>query len=99
MSSSLERNSRSHFRLYVAGDSRNSLDAVANLSAICREWLPQQHEIEIVDVFREPGRALADGILMTPTLVRTGAAPVRIVGTLNESVSVMRALGLGGAIA
>ena len=87
------------FRLYVAGDSRNSLDAVANLSALCKEWLPQQHEIEIVDVFREPGRARADGVLMTPMLVKLGSAPVRIVGTLNEPVSVMRALGLGGAAA
>jgi circadian clock protein KaiB len=83
------------FRLYVAGDSRNSVDALANLTTICKEWLPQQHEIEIVDVFREPERALADGILMTPMVVKLGPTPVRIVGALNETVSVIRAFGLG----
>lgn len=90
-----KRHAKFSFRLYIAGQSRNSVDALANLTAICNEWLPQQHEIEIVDVFREPGRALADGILMTPTLVRLGPTPVRIVGALNQSVSVIRALGLG----
>lgn len=99
MTRGVKRGATFSFRLYVAGDSLNSVDALANLTAICQRWLPQQHEIEIVDVFREPGRALADGILMTPTLLRLGPSPVRIVGTLNQSVSVMRALGLGEAAA
>ena len=55
------------FRLYVAGDALNSAQAVANLNALCRAHLPDRHEIEVVDVFREPKRALADDIRMTPT--------------------------------
>jgi circadian clock protein KaiB len=60
------------FRLYVAGDTQNSAQAVANLVALCQAHLPDRHEIEVVDVFREPKRALADGIFMTPTLVKLG---------------------------
>jgi hypothetical protein len=35
-------------------------------------YLPERHKIEIVDVFREPKRALEERILMTPALVKLG---------------------------
>jgi circadian clock protein KaiB len=83
------------FRLYVARGALNSAQAVTNLGAICRAYLPGRHQIEVVDVFREPNRALADGIFMTPMLVRVAPLPVRrIVGTLSQTQLVLRALGL-----
>jgi circadian clock protein KaiB len=84
------------FRLYVAGDAQNSAQATANLTAFCRTYLQNRHQIEIVNVFKEPKRALADGILMTPTLVKLAPtpAPQRIVGTLSQTQPVLRALGL-----
>ena len=83
------------FRLYVAGDAQNSAQAVANLTLLCRTHLAGQHEIEIVDVFREPKRALADGILMTPTLVKLEPSPSRrVVGTLSQTSVLLQALGL-----
>ena len=83
------------FRLYVAGDALNSAQARANLTALCRTHLAGRHEIEVVDVFREPRRALADAIFMTPTLVKLAPLPVRtIVGTLSQTEIVMHALGL-----
>jgi circadian clock protein KaiB len=83
------------FRLYVADDALNSAQAVANLAVLCRAHLPDRHEIEVVDVFREPKRALADGIFMTPTLIKLAPSPVRrIVGTLSRTRTVLRALGL-----
>jgi circadian clock protein KaiB len=81
--------------LYVSGDTQNSLLAVANLAELCRMHLPDQHSVEVVDVFREPKRALADGILMTPTLVKLEPSPLRkIVGTLSQAETVLLALGL-----
>jgi circadian clock protein KaiB len=83
------------FRLYIAGDAQNSALARANLGALCRAHLLGRHEIEVVDVFREPKRALADGIFMTPTLVKLSPAPTRrIVGTLSQTQPVLEALGL-----
>ena len=85
------------FRLYVAGDAPNSAKAIANLSALCKLYLPDRHEIELVDVFREPKRALTDAIFMTPTLIRLAPLPVRkIVGTLSDTQPMLEALGLGG---
>lgn len=88
------------FRLYVAGHALNSAQAIANLDALCRKHLPDAHEIEVVDVFSEPQRALADGIFMTPTLVKLAPAPVRrIVGTLSQTQTVLQALGLSAIAA
>lgn len=86
------------FRLYVAGDAPNSAQAAFNLGALCREHLADRHEIEIVDVFRDPGRALAEGIFMTPTLLKLAPAPAPrlIVGTLGQRLPLMQALGLDG---
>ena len=83
------------FRLYVAGDAQNSAQAVANLKALCRGHLADRHEIEIVDVYREPTRALEDGIMMTPTLIKLTPTPVRrIVGSLAQMQPLLLALGL-----
>jgi circadian clock protein KaiB len=88
------------FRLYVAVGTQNSMRAIANLGALCREHLLNRHEIEVVDVLREPKRALADGILMTPTLVKLSPSPVQqIVGTLSQTEIVLQALALEGLAA
>jgi circadian clock protein KaiB len=88
------------FRLYVAGDTQNSMQALANLTALCREHLPNRHKIEVVDLIREPKRALTDGVLMTPTLVILAPPPVRrVIGTLQEIQTVLRALQLGTSAA
>ena len=87
------------FRLYVAGDGQNSTRAIANLVALCHDRLEGRHRIEVVDVFGEPQRALADGIVMTPTLMRLEPGPIRrVVGTLQETEQVAAALGLVGAL-
>jgi len=83
------------FRLYVAGDAPNSTQAIANLAAFCRGHLADRYEIEIVDVFRQPERALAESIFMTPTLVALTPPPVRkIVGTLSQTQILLQALSL-----
>lgn len=87
------------FRLYVAGEAVNSAQALANLHALCRAHLAGRHNIEVIDVFRDPGRALADGIFMTPTLVRLEPSPPRkIVGTLSNTATLMLALDLPQAV-
>lgn len=83
------------FRLYVAGDAQNSAQAMTNLASLCRTHLANRHEIEIVDVLREPRRALEDNVMMTPTLVMLAPGPVRrIVGTLSNTQPVLECLGL-----
>ena len=83
------------FRLYVANETPNSVRAIANLQAICQQYLRDRCKIEMVDILQEPLRALSEGVLVTPTLVRLSPPPVRtIVGDLSETATVLRALGL-----
>lgn len=82
-------------RLYVAGDAPNSVEALANLKAICRQYLePDAYSLEVIDVLEEPLRALDDAVLVTPTLVRAAQPSVSIVGTLGDHDRVRQALGL-----
>jgi len=83
------------FRLYIAGNTANSVQAITNLQAICQKHLRDRHKIEMVDILQEPLRALSEGVLVTPSLVRVSPLPVRtIVGDLSDTSIVLRTLGL-----
>ena len=83
------------FRLYLADGAPNSVRALANLYAICRHYFPECHRIEVIDVLKEPLRALAEGIFVTPTVVKLSPAPEQqIMGDLSEESEVLKALGL-----
>jgi circadian clock protein KaiB len=80
-------------RLYVAGDAPNSVRARANLRRLLDSVDPARYELEIIDCFQEPMRALKDGVLVTPTLVRLAPEPERtIVGSLSAIDAVADAL-------
>ena len=64
----MRKNGRASFRLYVVANQTNSIAALANLKAMCSTFLSGQCDIEIVDVRREPKRALLDGIAILMVL-------------------------------
>jgi circadian clock protein KaiB len=83
------------FRAYLACGAPNSVRALANLYALCRKHFPGSHRIEIVDVLKDPLRALRDSVLVTPTIVKVSPEPEQhIIGNLSEEQEVLRALGL-----
>lgn len=82
-------------RLYVAGQTPNSLKAFANLKAICEEHLKGQYEIEVIDLQQNPKLAAGDQILAIPTLVRKLPPPLRkIIGNLSDAERVLVGLDL-----
>lgn len=86
------------FRLYVAGDLPNSRRSIANLDAFCREFLPNRHRVEIVDVFEAPERALTDRVLLTPQLVVHHGRNKRIVvGDLADHNILSQAANVAGS--
>ena len=83
-------------RLYVAGAAPNSLRAIVNLRTICDDHFAAGHELEIVDLLENPKRALADGIIVTPTLLKLSPSPAqRVIGTLGDTSQVLMALSSG----
>jgi circadian clock protein KaiB len=82
-------------RLYIVGGAPNSVQAIANLEAICQAYLKDGHRLEVVDVLEHPQRALAEGVLVTPSLAKLSPLPAaNIVGNLSDKVKVLAALGL-----
>ena len=82
-------------RLYVAGGAPNSMQAIANLEAICAEYLKGGHKLEVVDVLEDPSRAMAEGVLVTPSLSKLSPQPVaQVIGNLSDKRRVLLALGL-----
>jgi circadian clock protein KaiB len=81
------------FDLYVAGSGVNSLLAIANINALCREQLAGRHEIKIIDILQEPPPD--DNILLTPMLIKLSPAPIcKIVGNLKDRNILLHLLGL-----
>jgi len=81
--------------LYITEHGPNSVLAVANLAAICKEHMQDNFRLEVIDVLEFPERALADGIVVTPSLSKLSPAPMaKIVGNLSNRRDVLRALGI-----
>ena len=71
-------------KLYVAGASAKSTDAIANLQKATKR-LGEQSIIEIIDVLRTPESAIENHITAIPTLIKSNPPPVRrIVGDLSD---------------
>jgi circadian clock protein KaiB len=82
-------------RLYVAGQTKKSLAAFANLKKICEEYLGGKYRIEIVDLVENPQLAKGDQILAVPTLVRRLPPPIKkIIGDLSNTERVLVGLDL-----
>ena len=79
-------------RLYIAGETPNSMLAIANLQASLGD---SPHDLKVVDVLEHPERALDDGVFVTPTLVRLAPEPERtMIGSLNELAALLAMLKL-----
>ena len=80
-------------RLYIAGHAPNSLRALANIKALCEEHFASGCELEVIDLLEHPGQALADGIVVTPTLIKLSPRPVlRIIGSLSDTDQLLQSL-------
>ena len=82
-------------RLYVAGQSPNSMAAFDNLKRLCEERLRGRYRIEVIDLLKNPRLAKDDQILAIPTVVRRLPLPVRrIIGDLSNTERVLIGLDL-----
>jgi circadian clock protein KaiB len=89
-------------RLYIAQSTPNSIRAAQNLSVVLNGLVGNclVPELEIIDVFTQPRRAITDGVMVTPTLIGfAGDKRIILIGDLGDQVQVQRAIGdlLGSA--
>jgi len=84
-----------NLRLYVAGQTRKSITAFANLKKICDEHLAGKYQIEVIDLLKNPQLAKGDQIIALPTLVRKLPEPIKkIIGDLANTERVLVGLDI-----
>jgi circadian clock protein KaiB len=73
-------------RLYVAGATDRSHQAVLRARQLCEAELNGNFELEVIDIYQQPILARDGQILATPTLVREFPRPVRrLIGNLSNT--------------
>lgn len=84
-----------HLRLFIAGTTPRSRDAIANIKQLCEELLKGRYDLEVVDVYQQPERARDEQIIVVPTLVKLSPHPPRrLIGDLSQRDDVLRGLGI-----
>ncbi len=82
-------------RLYIAGQTKKSIAALANIKHICETHLTGRYTIEVVDLREAPHLAASDQILAIPTLVRRLPQPIKkIIGDLSNEQRVLVGLDI-----
>ena len=82
-------------KLYVAGNTPNSVRALKTLKNILEEEFQGVYALKVIDVLKNPQLAEEDKILATPTLAKILPPPVRkIIGDLSDRERVLIGLDL-----
>ena len=82
-------------RLYVTGLTSRSTRAITAVRDVCEQHLAGRYELEIIDVYQQPGRISSDQIVAIPTLVKHQPAPLRyVVGDMTDRQRLLFGLGL-----
>lgn len=82
-------------KLYVAGNTPNSLRALRTLKNILEQDFQGIYNLKVIDVIKNPQLAEEDKILATPTLAKVLPLPVRkVIGDLSDREKVLIGLNL-----
>ena len=84
--SSRRPNGKYVLRLYVAGATDRSRQAILRARQLCEAELHGEYELEVIDVYQQPILARDGQIVATPTLVKELPRPVRrFIGDLANT--------------
>ena len=82
-------------RLYVTGMTPKSVTAIENIRKICEESLHGRYELEVIDIYQQPGYAKKDEIIAAPTLIKKLPLPLRrFIGDMSDKEKILVGLDL-----
>ena len=82
-------------RLYIAGATDRSRQAVLRARELCESEFAGDFELEVIDVYQQPILARDGQIVATPTLVKEFPRPVRrLIGNLSNTAGLFVGLDL-----
>ena len=82
-------------RLYVAGATLRSTEAILNIKKVCEEHLKGRYELEVIDIYQQPVLAKGEQIIAAPTLVKKLPPPLRrFIGSMADVDRILVGLDL-----
>ncbi len=89
------QNQRYVLRLYVAGISPLSREAILSVKAICEEHLAGRYDLQIIDIYQQPVLTKGEQIIAAPTLIKKLPLPLRrLIGSMADEQKVLVGLDL-----
>ena len=86
---------RYSLRLYVAGITPKSDRAIRAVKELCEQRLKDRYDLEIVDIYQQPGALKEDQIVVAPTLIKKLPLPLRrLIGDMADREKVLVGLDL-----
>jgi circadian clock protein KaiB len=82
-------------RLYIAGTTPRSTQAILNIKRICEQYLLGRYELEVIDVYQQPVLAAGEQIIAAPTLIKQLPSPLRkFIGDMSDTERILIGLDL-----
>jgi circadian clock protein KaiB len=82
-------------RLYVAGATPRSTEAIVNIKKVCEEHLKGRYQLEVIDIYQQPVLAKGEQIIAAPTLVKKLPLPLRkFIGSMADVDRILVGLDL-----
>jgi circadian clock protein KaiB len=82
-------------RLYIAGLTPRSTQAIQNIRKICEEHLRGRYDLEVVDIYTKPVLAEGEQIIAAPTLVKKLPLPLRrFIGDMSNTERILVGMDL-----
>lgn len=82
-------------RLYVAGLTPRSQQAIRNVTALCQQHLAGRYDLQVIDIYQQPVLAKGEQIIAAPTLIKKLPLPLRkLIGSMADEQKVLVGLDL-----
>jgi circadian clock protein KaiB len=82
-------------KLYVAGITPRSSQAIQNVTDLCEKHLHGRYELQIVDIYQQPTLAKGEQIIAAPTLIKKLPLPLRrLIGSMASEEKMLVGLDL-----
>ncbi len=82
-------------RLYVAGISPRSQQAILSVKALCEEHLAGRYDLQVIDIYQQPVLTKGEQIIAAPTLIKKLPLPLRrLIGSMADEQKVLVGLDL-----
>ena len=82
-------------RLYVAGITPKSSQAIKNITQICEDHLKGRYDLQVIDIYQQPSLASGEQIIAAPILIKKLPLPLRkFIGSMADKEKILVGLEL-----